>query len=87
MLLIYNPLDGEIFYVVKTSDIPTFTHSSNIPLETAEIPDEDDTIQEIRSQVYASQGRKNETGQGRFFIDTSTPSPTLNEREAWKEVI
>jgi hypothetical protein len=86
MLLIYNPTDGEIFYVVKTADIPTFAHSTNTPLETAEIPDEDEDLQTLRAEVYQSQSRKDAEGKGRFYVDTQANPPELVEREDWQEM-
>ena len=85
MLIIYNPTDGEIFHVVKTSDIPTFTHTTNIELQSAEIPDEDDTLQEVRATLYYSHSKRNEEGQGRFYVDIQTNPPELAERPNWTE--
>ena len=87
MKILFNPQDGEIFYAVKTADIPTFAHSTNLELATAEISDEAEEFQTVRAEVYAHQSRKDAAGLGRFYVDIQTNPPTLVERENWEEEI
>ena len=83
MKIFYDPKTGEIYYAVKDIDYPYFTHSTNVPLEIGEIPENDETYRAVRVALLESQGRRGKEGKGRFYIDTTTME--VVEREGWQE--
>jgi len=83
MKIFYDPKTGEIYYAVKDIDYPYFTHSTNVPLEIGEIPENDETYRAVRVALLESQGRRDKEGKGRFYIDTTTME--VVEREGWQE--
>ncbi len=80
---IFYDQKGEIYYAVKDIDYPYFTHSTNIPLEIGEIPEDNETYRAVRVALLESQGRRDKEGKGRFYIDTKTME--VVEREGWQE--
>ena len=81
MKILFNPIDGEIFYAVKESDFPFFTHSTNIDLSVGELSETDETLRQIRSDLYLTVGRKDAQGQGKYYVEKGE----IIEREKWEE--
>lgn len=84
MIILYSPQDGEIFYVVKNSDISTFTHTTNIPLSATEISEDGDSLQNLRYDLIKTQSRKDVQKKGKYFIDVKTNPISLVQRDGWQ---
>ena len=80
---IFYDQKGEIYYAVKDIDYPYFTHSTNIPLEIGEIPEDDETYRAVRVALLESQGKRDKERKGRFYVDTTTME--IVERKEWQE--
>jgi hypothetical protein len=83
MKIFYDPKTGEIYYAVKEVDYSYFTHTTNIPLEIGEIPEDDETYRTVRVALLENQGKRDKEGKCRFYVDTTTME--VVEREGWQE--
>jgi hypothetical protein len=83
MKIFYDPKTGEIYYAVKNIDYSYFTHTTNIPLEIGEIPEDDESYRAVRVALLESQDKRDKEGRARFFIDTKAME--IVEREGWTE--
>lgn len=88
MILLYSStLPGEVFYAVYQLDWDRgFQHSTNIPLTELDIPDEQ-ANQSLCKDLLRSQGRRDATGQRKYYVDDTGSGPELFERDGWQEYV
>ena len=86
MKILFEPATGEIYYAVKDTDWAYFTHETNIPLEIAELAETEENRQ-ILADVWATQGRKDKEGRGKYYIQIEKDTAYLEEREGWEEIM
>lgn len=84
MKILFELTTGEIYYAVKDIDWVYFTHTTNIPLKLAELPETEDNRQ-ILADVWETQGRRNKESKGKYYIRTEANNAYLEEREGWIE--
>lgn len=81
MKLLYNTVDGEIFYAVPDINCFYFRHTTNISLDEYAIDEIDPDNKNICQDLLAHVGRTDKNGLGKYYMD----SGTLMEREGWAE--
>ena len=84
MKLLYNPIDGEIFYTVKEVNLFWFRHTTNIPLAEVVIDEIEPNNKDICSDLLWVTGRTNVEGKGKYYINALSQ---LMEREGWVEYV
>jgi hypothetical protein len=83
MQLLYNPVDGEIFYAIYNNDIFRFTHTTNIPLSEFIIDEVEPDNKLICLDVQKTVLQKDVNGLGKYYIDEGE----LHSRDGWQEYV
>lgn len=88
MILLYSStLPGEVFYAVyQYAWDRGFEHTTNIPLTEFYIPDEL-ASQALCRDLSRTQGRRDATGQRKYYVDDVGSGFELFERDGWEEYI
>jgi len=85
MKILYNNLDGKIYYSVYNTDWFKFQHSTNIPLTEFEIDevDPDNKMVCLDLKKYGNAWKTDINGQGKYYIENNE----LFSRDGWEEFI
>ena len=82
MKLLYNAVDGKIFYAVYDSDWFKFSHSTNIALTEKEIDEVDPDNRTLCKNITNTLGKVNASDESKYYIDGDGD---LAERDGWEE--
>lgn len=83
MKLLYNAVNGEIFYIIPDRDAFMFRHTTTIPLSEFEIDEVSPDNQNPCHDLYKMQGKRDINGLGKYYIQGGE----LYERDGWEEFI
>jgi len=89
MKLLFNNLDGRIFYSVYDSEYFRFTHTTNIGLTEFEV-DEIGTVNKITCRdlaYYGNDRRTDVNGDPKYHMVDNAGTWELHERDGWEEFI
>ncbi|MCK5603137.1 hypothetical protein KAR91_14735 [Candidatus Pacearchaeota archaeon] len=81
MRLLYNIMDGKIFYAIPESRWFYFTHSTNLSLTEIEIDELAPDNKNLCIDLLKIIDKEDVTGDRKYKIDTGQ----LVEKEGWKE--
>ncbi len=86
MRVLFNPDDGEVFYTVPDRDWFMFDHKTNIPLAEFLVDELLPDNKGICLDLYKVQGRKDASGQGKYFLTQGANGWELHQRDGWEEM-
>ena len=80
MKILYNNLDGKIFYVVPDKDWFYFRHTTNIPLAELQIDEIAPENQDTCLDLVRTLNKTDINGQGKYYIENGE----LYSRDGWE---
>ena len=87
MKILFNSIDGKIFYAVYDRDWFAFSHSTNIPLAEFVIDETAPENKNVCIDLVRIQSRVDINGDGKYFMFDNAGTWELHERDGWEEYI